>query len=105
MPHLIAFSCRTKHAGMGVSHATSKNFAAPPGIGAFVFQIAQEAKFLWHSYELEDGGGGREREEREAEREEWRVGEARGEIGGTSLPLPSLLNCVGAILLLFLLPS
>ena len=98
MPHLIALSCRTKHAGVGVSHATSKNFAAPPGIGAFVFQIAQEAKFLWHSYELEDGGGG--------EREEWRVGEARGEIGGTSLPSPpSLLNCVGAILLLFLLPS
>ena len=46
------------HVGMRVSHATSKNFAEMPGIGAFVFQIAQEAKFLWHSYELEDGGGG-----------------------------------------------
>ena len=66
-----------------------------PEEGAFVrFQIAREAKFLWHSYELEDGGGG----------ERSGAWARRGEKSEEHL-FPSLLNCVGAILLLFLLPS
>ena len=42
---------------------------APVGSGGVRFQIAQEAKFLWHSYELEDGGGERRGEGRERGRD------------------------------------